>query len=206
MASPLNRVAVAAVATLLLVTAVGCGSSGRELRDATPGATAPPRKPPAAGTLPPGSSTTLATLFAITTDAWTPGGPMPASYTCEGADTSPPFVLSKIPEGTTEMALVVTDKDAGGLVHWVVAGIPPTTTLIPEGAPPAGAVQTLNGNGELGWMGPCPKDGKVHNYEFDLYALNAPSGVVEGQEPQTAIQSIVASSTERSQFTGSFKG
>lgn len=194
------------MAALLLVTAIGCGSSGRELRDATPGATAPPRKPPAAGTLPPGSSTTMATLFAITTDAWTPGGAIPATYTCEGTNLSPPFVLSKIPEGTTEMALVVTDKDAGDFVQWVVAGIAPTTTLIPEGAPPAGAVQALNGNDQVGWTGPCPKDGKVHNYEFDLYALNAPSGVTEGQDPKTAIEGIVASSIERSQFTGTVKG
>jgi Raf kinase inhibitor-like YbhB/YbcL family protein len=198
-------VLLVALASLLVLAVSACGSSGRALRDAEPDTTAPPRKPPAAGTLAPGSSTTLSTVFAITTDAWTPGAEIPAVYTCDGEDISPPFVLSQIPPGTAELALVVNDVDANGIVHWLVAGITADTTLVPEGAAPAGAVEALSANGEAGWFGPCPPEDEVHNYEFNLYALSAPSGITAGQSAEEAMATIDATTIARSQFTGTYQ-
>ncbi|WP_208028424.1 YbhB/YbcL family Raf kinase inhibitor-like protein [Rhabdothermincola sediminis] len=183
-----TRTVAVALAVLIALATSSCGSSGRELRDPAPGATAPPRRPAPAGTL--GSSTTLGTVFALTTDAWAPGAVIPERYTCDGTNVSPPLVISQIPPGTAELAIVVTDADANDFVHWVLAGIPPSTTAIEEGTVPSGAVQASTSARTVGWFGPCPPPGSTHHYDFVLYALAAPSGVVEGQDPARAIDII----------------
>ena len=199
-------VVVAVVVTVALaIGAVACGSSGRELREPTPGATAPPRRPPAAGTRPT-VSTTLGSFFALTTDAWTPAAEIPRRYTCDGENLSPPLVISQIPVGTVELAVVMTDPDAGGFVHWVVAGIPPATTFLEEGVVPAEAVQTANDAGTVGWTGPCPPVGDgIHTYDFALYALPVPSGVTAADAPDAAIAAIQQAATATALLTGTYE-
>ena len=162
-----------------------CGSSGRELREPAPGATAPPRRQSSAGSV--GSSTTLGTVFAITTDAWAPGTAIPARYTCEGENVSPPLVISSIPPGTVELVVTVTDPDAGGFVHWILAALPPSTTAIEEGSVPNGSVEAAGTGGFVGWFGPCPPPGPSHTYDVTVHALAAPSGVEPGQPAADAL-------------------
>jgi len=167
-----------AVATLLVVVAVtglvGCGTSGRTLRDPIPGATAPPRKT---------SSTTSSAVvqavpqgLSIASSAWTAGGEIPLGYTCDGQNVSPPLSITGAPEGTVELVLLVTDEDAPGFRHWVVAGIPPGATFV-EGQIPAGAVEAPNSSRSTAWSGPCPPAGETHHYDFTVYALSVPSGL-----------------------------
>ncbi len=95
------------------------------------------------------------------------------------------------PEGAVELALVVRDVDADGFVHWVVAGLPPTSRGLAEGEVPAGAVEALNDFGRPGWSGPCPPDG-THRYEFRVLALAEPSGVTAGQPAGEAAAQVEA--------------
>jgi Raf kinase inhibitor-like YbhB/YbcL family protein len=191
---------------LLLVTALAaCGTSGRDLREPTPGATAPSRQPSAAGTREV-SSTSHGTVFAVTTDAWTPSGAIPSRYTCDGADISPPLVLSLVPEGTVELAVVVTDDSADRFIHWVVAGIDPSVTTLEEGEIPPGAVQALATDGGPGFSSPCPPEGDgPHTYSFTLHALTQPSGVQDGVDGATAIEAIEAASLAQSLLTGTYE-
>jgi Raf kinase inhibitor-like YbhB/YbcL family protein len=191
---------------LLLVTVLAaCGTSGRDLREPAPGATAPSRQPSAAGTRE-ASSTTLGTVFAVTTDAWTPSGAISSRYTCDGANVSPPLVLSLIPEGTVELAVVVTDDRADRFIHWVVAGIDPSVTTLEEGEIPPGAVQALATDGEPGFSGPCPPDGDgPHTYSFTLHALTQPSGIQDGVDGATAVDVIEAASFSQSLLTGTYE-
>jgi Raf kinase inhibitor-like YbhB/YbcL family protein len=196
---------VVVVAVALVAVAAACGSSGRELSDPEPGATAPPRRPPAAGTQPT-VSTTLATFFALTTDAWTPATEIPRQYTCDGENVSPPLVISRVPDGTAELAIVMTDPDADDFVHWVLTGIAPTSTFLEEGTVPAEAVQTVNGAGTVGWTGPCPPPGDgIHTYDFALYALPAPSGVTADTDPAAAIAAVQEASTTIAVLTGTYE-
>ena len=48
----------------------------------------------------------------LTSDAFIEGGEIPAKYTCEGADISPPLFWHGIPEGTKSLVLIVDDPDA----------------------------------------------------------------------------------------------
>jgi phosphatidylethanolamine-binding protein (PEBP) family uncharacterized protein len=44
--------------------------------------------------------------------AFADGSPIPAKYTCEGEDISPPLLWSGIPDGATSLVLIVDDPDA----------------------------------------------------------------------------------------------
>lgn len=113
----------------------------------------------------------MSSTFALTTSAFAAGGEIPARYTCDGQDVSPPLAWAGAPAGTAAFALIVDDPDAGGFVHWVVAPIPAVATSLPEGVPPGGPPpQGRNGFGRIGWGGPCPPAG-THHYVFQLVAL-----------------------------------
>lgn len=131
------------------------------------------------------SSLTTATLaqgFHLTSSAFGAGGAMPAVYTCDGNDVSPPLQISGIPPGTRELVLVMRDPDAGGnFVHWALAGIPPTTTSLPSGGVPGLVAPGRNSFGTLGYRGPCPPRGAAaHHYVLTVSALSAPSDLRAG--------------------------
>jgi Raf kinase inhibitor-like YbhB/YbcL family protein len=106
------------------------------------------------------------------------GGMIPARFTCDGADSSPPLSWDTIPEGAKSLALICDDPDApmGTWVHWVAYNLPPTLAGLPEAVPPAEAIagggkQGVSDFGKFGYGGPCPPGG-THRYFFKLYALD----------------------------------
>ena len=118
----------------------------------------------------------------VTSTAFASGGEIPALYTCEGKDISPPIAWSGAPAGTRSFALIVDDPDAPDptapkmtWVHWVLYNIAPTANGLPEavrsGAAPAGAREGLNDWSRTGYGGPCPPIGR-HRYYHKLYALD----------------------------------
>jgi Raf kinase inhibitor-like YbhB/YbcL family protein len=118
----------------------------------------------------------------ITSTAFSEGQPIPAKYSCEGSDISPP--LRWIPQGgppanIKSFTLIMDDPDApvGTWVHWVLYDLPPDATGLPENVAKtrdlsSGAKQGLNSWPRLGYGGPCPPPGKPHRYFFKLYALD----------------------------------
>jgi Raf kinase inhibitor-like YbhB/YbcL family protein len=109
----------------------------------------------------------------ITSPAFTAGAAIPAKYTCDGADASPPLIIGTVPAGTRSLALIMDDPDApGGMwVHWVVWNISPQTREIRENALPDGVGQGKNDWNRNSYGGPCPPSG-THRYFFKLYALD----------------------------------
>lgn len=113
----------------------------------------------------------------LTSEAFPHGSEIPASHTCEGADTSPPLAWTGLPAGAKSLALIVDDPDAPQMtwVHWVLYNIPPATTGLAGGvspaALPAGTRQGANDWHKTGYGGPCPPVGR-HRYLFKLYALD----------------------------------
>jgi Raf kinase inhibitor-like YbhB/YbcL family protein len=114
----------------------------------------------------------------VKSEVFKAGAMIPEKFTCEGEDISPHLSWGKVPDSTKELALICDDPDApmGTWVHWVIFGIPPTTTNLPENFPKAdtamGAKQGKNSFGKIGYGGPCPPPGSTHRYFFKLYALN----------------------------------
>lgn len=109
----------------------------------------------------------------ISSPAFSAGAAMPAKYTCDARDVSPPLVIGSVPAGTRSLALIMDDPDAPGgtWVHWVLWNIPPETREIPENAVPVGAKQGRNSWKRASYGGPCPPSG-MHRYVFKLYALD----------------------------------
>jgi Raf kinase inhibitor-like YbhB/YbcL family protein len=106
------------------------------------------------------------------------GGMIPAKYSCDGANVSPPLSWEGVPEGAKSLALVSEDPDApnGVWVHWVVFNLPVGAGGLPEGVKASsemaeGGLQGMNDFRKAGYGGPCPPSG-VHRYFFRLYALD----------------------------------
>lgn len=111
--------------------------------------------------------------FALSSSAFANGSTTPTRHTCDGANISPPLLISGVPEKTQSLVLIMDDPDAvgGSWVHWVVFNIPPTVREIPEGKEPPGRAGK-NSWGEKGYGAPCPPKGKEHRYILHLYALS----------------------------------
>lgn len=109
----------------------------------------------------------------ISSSAFGDNREIPAEYTCDGDNISPPLIIAEIPEEAKSLALIVDDPDApiGTFTHWVVWNIDPKTEEISEGEVPEGAIEGINDSGERGYAGPCPPLG-THHYNFHLYALD----------------------------------
>lgn len=116
----------------------------------------------------------------LTSSAFHDGGEIPARYTCEGQDISPPLTWSDAPANTRSFVLIVDDPDAPDpqaprmvWVHWVLYNLPPNTTGLPEAVKqlPSGAVAGITDFQRTNYGGPCPPIGR-HRYFFKLYALD----------------------------------
>jgi len=113
----------------------------------------------------------------LQSSAFTEGGPIPVAYTCDGSNQSPPLAWSGGPP-SEEFALILTDLDApgGGFTHWIVFGIPGSTSSLAQGSVPQGAKEGTNDFGKVGYGGPCPPAGRAHRYRFTLYGLRTARG------------------------------
>ena len=107
---------------------------------------------------------------------------MPALYTCEGENISPPLEWTAPPAGTKSLVMISDDPDAPDpaapkmtWVHWVLYNLPPVAGVLPEGVAdgdlPAGTLIGINDRQFAGYSGPCPPIG-THRYFFKLYALD----------------------------------
>jgi len=147
--------------------------------------------------------------FAVSSPAFVNNTPIPAEYSCNGRNVPPPIRWENVPSGTESLALVVDDPNAiGGLyVHWVVTGIPPSTTEIIDGALPAGAVVSANSGGKAAYLGPCPPAGTgMHRYRFQLYALSKPLTLAPTTPAGQATQTITGAAIATASTVGLFSG
>ena len=114
----------------------------------------------------------------LTSDTFPEGGLIPATFTCDGANVSPPLAWHDVPVKAKSLALIVDDPDAprGVFVHWLLFNIAATEKGLTQGVGAEGP-RTANGRqgrnsfGKVAYGGPCPPSG-THRYQFHLYALD----------------------------------
>jgi len=122
------------------------------------------------------------TAMEIESSAFVHEGGIPARYTCEGDDVSPPLAWRGVPAGTKSLALIVDDPDAPDpaaprmtWVHWVLYNMPATASGLPEAVAntdlPPGTRAGTSDFRRTEWGGPCPPIGR-HRYFHKLYALD----------------------------------
>ena len=118
----------------------------------------------------------------LTSPAFKHNTHMPAEYTCEGKNISPPLVWNAPPAGTKSLVLIVDDPDAPDpaapkmtWVHWVLYNLPPTAGSLLAGVTdvelPGNTLIGINDRKNVGYNGPCPPVG-THRYFHKLYAID----------------------------------
>jgi len=147
----------AAVATVVSLIAVGCGSASRNLAS---------NKELSGGLW----------SMRVTSPVLKEGQPIPQKYTADGENVSPPLKWSHGPSGTSEYILIVEDADSDRKIpalHWMVYRLPLGTNELAENAAATGGlVQGRNYKGQIGYTGPETKKGNTHRYHFQVFALD----------------------------------
>ena len=147
----------------------------------------------------------------VTSAAFRSGLDIPPRYTCDGENVSPPLTWSGTPPGAKSLALICEDPDApsGNWVHWVVFGLPPTVTAIPEGVKRdqsvlAGAKLGKNDFKEARYGGPCPPEGKAHRYFFRVFALDHELGLKDGATRDEVMHAMEGHVLARGETMGTY--
>ncbi len=165
----------------VLLSAVLLGSCGGSDDEPTPPSQAP--------------ETEMATLE-LTSPAFTNGETIPAKYSGNNENVSPPLEWTEPPAETQSMALICDDPDApsGTWVHWVIYNLPSDARSLPEAIPTDANLADGSRNGknswnELGYDGPSPPSG-THRYYFKIYALDTILDLEPGASKDDLIESM----------------
>ncbi|HLP07255.1 MAG TPA: YbhB/YbcL family Raf kinase inhibitor-like protein [Opitutaceae bacterium] len=139
------------------------------------------------------------------------GTPMPATFTCDGPNLSPPLSWMNTPPRTRSYAVICDDPDApgGDWVHWVIYAIPSRAIGLPENLPAAatladGTRQGTNGFARIGYGGPCPPHGRPHRYVFKLYALDTNPPLDPGLSKADLLRAIDGQVLAEAELTGTY--
>lgn len=129
---------------------------------------------------------------------------IPAEYTCDGQDISPPLSISGVPSKAKSLALVMDDPDAPGgtFTHWVVWNISPDKTEFVKDEK-ISFPQGRTSFGDIGYGGPCPPSG-VHRYFFKLYALNSMLDLEEESTKKDLERAMTGKVVEQATLIGKY--
>lgn len=117
--------------------------------------------------------------FTLSSPAFRNGEAIPAKYTGDGENLSPPLAWTDPPSGTRSFALITEDPDApsGTFRHWGLYNISADRSMLPEGighgakTEPMG--RAVNDFSHPRYDGPAPPKGHgTHHYHFRLAALD----------------------------------
>jgi Raf kinase inhibitor-like YbhB/YbcL family protein len=143
--------------------------------------------------------TPVATGLRLYSPVFNDGGLIPAVYTGDGLDLSPPLHWIGTPEATKTLCLLMEDPDAptGTWLHWLLFDIPSTANglrggierrpLLANGAR-HGRCWGADHHTRIGYFGPLPPYGETHRYRFMLKALNCRLGLCPGANLEQVIK------------------
>ena len=129
----------------------------------------------------------------VTSSAFDPGEPIPERYSCEGENLPPPLAWDGVPEGASELALIIEDPDAPDetFVHWLVVGIDSDVDELQGTDPPAGSEVLPGSSDNPTYIGPCPPDGDGdHRYYFQVYALDERPALDSASSPLEKVRAV----------------
>jgi Raf kinase inhibitor-like YbhB/YbcL family protein len=159
------------------------------------------------------SSTKTRATLSITSAAFANDAPIPAQFTCDGANQSPPLEWDDAPDNAASFALMLEDPDAPGgtFIHWVMYDIPATTRALPQGLPKGPSASSIGGAKQgrtsfknVGYDGPCPPKGAPHHYHFKLFALDKALGLAPGATRDEVVDAISGHEIARGEIVGTY--
>ena len=139
----------------------------------------------------------------LTSPAFKQDEMIPAKYTCQGEDISPPLKISDIPEEAESLAVIVDDPDAPGgtWVHWVVFNIPVVEEIEEDSIP---GKQGMNSFEKINYGGPCPPSGQ-HRYIFRAFALDKSLNADDGAGKEEIEGMLAGHVIEKASLTGLYE-
>lgn len=147
----------------------------------------------------------------VSSSVFEEGGMIPAKYTCDGDNVSPPLQWEGVPEGAKSVALICDDPDApmGDWVHWVMFNIPADVNRLEENIVADevlsnGAVQGTTDFGSVGYGGPCPPSG-THRYYFKIYALDTMLDLTSRAGKAKLLDAMEGHILDQGQLMGKYK-
>jgi len=183
----MNGASFLSAAALLAVLAAACGADNKNF---------------------PGVPMNIQIASAVFSD----GQAIPAKYTADGLDISPPLAWTNAPAGAKSFALIADDPDApaGTWVHWVIFNLPPAATELAENTSklaqlPDGAKQGLNSFKKTGYNGPAPPPGKAHRYFFKIYALDTALDLKPGATKTDLLKAMDGHVLAQGQLMGTYQ-
>lgn len=148
----------------------------------------------------------------LTSSAFEQGSMIPAKYTGEGENVSPPLAWRDVPEGTQSFAIICHDPDAPlvsslgtyGFGHWALYNIPAETSTLSEGA--TEFTKGRSDFGKLGYGGPMPPPGHgKHLYYFWILALGEELELEEGLSIMELLKRIEPSLIGMNRLVGGYQ-
>jgi hypothetical protein len=161
---------------------------------------------------------TITTTGALSfkTAAFSSGGKIPTTYTCDGSETQLTFTVSDVPSGAKSLVLFIDDLDgtptstttSSDWSHWVVFNIP-IVSSINSYTLPSGAVEGTNDANDRAYDRICPpgsqNDRSKHTYRFELYAIDATLDLGPESKRSVIVTAMKGKLLEKSSFTGYFE-
>jgi hypothetical protein len=154
-------------------------------------------------------------IMELTSAAFNTGQPIPARFTADGENISPPLTWKQTPAGTRSLMLIVEDVDAPlprPFVHWLAYNILPDETALPEAVSPLpqvrayGLVQGRNSFLRLGYTGCAPPRGsRPHHYHFQLFALDRVLPLNPGKRRSTVIRAMANHVLAKCRIVGTYQ-
>jgi len=164
-----------------------------------------PADPSNSADLPAGSGGDVGGDEAVLTGPFAQDAPIDQRYTCDDDNSSPPLTWSLAPKGTIEVAISMTDTDAPGFIHWVMAGLDPSRTSLTEAEVPVDAIVGKNSTGGNGYYGPCPPvGGAAHHYVFTVHFLAQQTELSTGAEAADLLAAIDGATFNGASLVGTY--
>jgi len=104
------------------------------------------------------------------------GGALPARYTCDGANTTPPLKWGTVPASSRELVVFAIGRPAEASSHgpatieWALAGVNPALHALAAGKIPKGGFLEEASDRKRHYS-ICPAKGQTRVYAFALYAV-----------------------------------
>lgn len=137
---------------------------------------------------------------------------IPARYSKDGQNISPPLSWSHLPAQTKSIAILVEDPDAPlpkPFVHWIAFNIGPEVTGLAEGITPDDNTILLQGKNSglrTGWTGMAPPKGDTqHHYHFQVFALDQKLELQGGAGRSALINAMANHVLARGELIGTFR-
>ncbi|HEX4125600.1 MAG TPA: YbhB/YbcL family Raf kinase inhibitor-like protein [Tepidisphaeraceae bacterium] len=163
-----------------------------------------------------GRQFSAAETMSISSSAFADGEMMPALYSADGQNISPPLAWTSIPAEAKSLVLIVEDPDAptpNPFVHWLVYNMPATTRELPAAIPgeptltmPVEMSQGRNSALKIGYTGAAPPKGDTpHRYFFQLFALDRRLELIGGVGRSALLSAMKGHVTGKGVLVGTYQ-